>query len=169
MAMTPDLSPLYPLGWPWQKELQYTGAALGLSAIYAFFRFVFPFQAAVNQLYELRGRERVLIPGETVPPFPQVFAGALAGVWLVSLCLLLMPVFHHRWHWWGSRSIYLMRRLPRRWEFCRRCVAGPALGLAGTVLCALLMVTLCFLWYWFLTPAGHLPPDVWAGIGGILC
>lgn len=169
MRMKPDLSRFYPLGWPWRQEIQYTGLGLGGSTLYAFFRFAFPMQEAINQLYQIHDRERVLIPGSTVPPFLQVFGGTLAGFWLVALCLVLLPVFHHRWHYWGSRSIYLMRRLPRRRELARRCLTGPALGLVCTALCALGMLLLCVLWYWMLTPAGHLPPDPWAGMGGLPC
>ena len=167
--MKPDLSRLYPLGWPWQKELRYTGVALGFAALYAFFRFVFPMQQAINQLYQLQGQKRVLIPGAVVPPFPALYQGAAAGFVLVVLCLILLPIFQYRWHYQGSRSIYLMRRLPRRWDLARRCLAGPALELVCTALCALAMLLLCFLWYWLFTPAGHLPEDVWAGIGGLLC
>lgn len=169
MPMKPDLSRFYPLGWPWQREAQYTGVALGFAALYAFFRFAFPMQEAINQLYHFNGRERVLVPGAVVPPFPALYQGAAAGFVLVAFCLILLPVFHHRWHYWGSRSIYLMRRLPRRRELARRCLTGPALGLVCTALCALVMFLLCFLWYWLSTPAGHLPEDVWAGMGGLLC
>lgn len=169
MAMRIDLSPLYPLGWPWKKEVQYSMLGLGLATLYGLFVFLFSFHSVVSELYVILYGKEVLIPGSTVPPFPPVFRGALLGYCIVAFCMIFLPIAHHRWHSVGSRSIYLMRRLPRRQEFCRRCVAGPALGLALTLLTALLLLFLCFLWYWFRTPAGHLPLDVWAGIGGILC
>ena len=160
--MKPDLSRLYPLGWPWQRELRYTGLALGFAALYAFFRFVFPMQQAINQLYQLQGQKRVLIPGAVVPPFPALYQGAAAGFVLVALCLILLPIFHYRWHYQGSRSIYLMRRLPNRWELHRRCLALPLAALAICPVLALALRLACFGIYLALTPDGCLPAGGWA-------
>ena len=99
----------------------------------------------------------------------KLFGNALFGFWVVAFCLLLLPIFHYLWHGQGSKSIYLMRRLPRRSELWRRCLAGPAVLLGLTLLAGALTLLLCFACYRSLTPAGHLPEDLWAGIGGISC
>ena len=56
-----------------------------------------------------------------------------------------------------TMSIYLMRRLPDRWELHRRCWGKPLI-LSG--LCLLIqagLIALYFLIYLVFTPRGHLP------------
>ena len=162
-----SLSRLFPMGWPWQNEIMLTAAALGLSALTAMGLFLSRLTPALNALYEHTFQdELVLVPGRLVPPYPQIFGNALLGFGLVALCLILLPIGHFLWHRWGARSDYLMRRLPRRQELAKRCITGSALLLVITVLTGLVMFGLLFLWYQAATPAGHLPPDVWARTGG---
>lgn len=162
-----SLSRLFPMGWPWQNEIMLTAAALGLSALTAMGLFLSRLTPALNALYERTFQdELVLVPGRLVPPYPQIFGNALLGFGLVALCLILLPIGHFLWHRWGARSDYLMRRLPRRQELAKRCITGSALLLVITVLMGLVMFGLLFLWYQAATPAGHLPPDVWARTGG---
>lgn len=162
-----SLSRLFPMGWPWQNEIILTAAALGLSTLTAMGLFMSRFTPALDDLYQRAyGQEPVLIPGKLVPPYPQVLGNALLGFGLVALCLILLPIGHFLWHRWGARSDYLMRRLPRRQELAKRCVTGSALLLVITALTGLVMFGLLFLWYQAATPAGHLPPDMWARTGG---
>ena len=162
-----SLSRLFPMGWPWQNEIILTAAALGLSTLTAMGLFLSRFTPALDDLYQRAyGQEPVLIPGRLVPPYPQVLGNALLGFGLVALCLILLPIGHFLWHRWGARSDYLMRRLPRRQELAKRCVTGSALLLVITALTGLVMFGLLFLWYQAATPAGHLPPDMWARTGG---
>lgn len=162
-----SLSRLFPMGWPWQNEIILTAAALGLSALTAMGLFLSRFTSALDDLYQRAyGQEPVLIPGRLVPPYPQVLGNALLGFGLVALCLILLPIGHFLWHRWGARSDYLMRRLPRRQELAKRCITGSALLLVITALTGLVMFGLLFLWYQAATPAGHLPPDMWARTGG---
>ena len=166
----PDLSRLFPLGWPWQATCQAWTGSLVVSALGAVCFFLYRFQGAKEALY-IPGPDMlpVLDPEARIAPFPQIFGNALFGFWVVALCLLLLPIFHYLWHGQGSKSIYLMRRLPRRSELWRRCLAGPAVLLGLTLLAGALTLLLCFACYRSLTPAGHLPEDLWAGIGGISC
>lgn len=160
------LSRLFPLGWPWQKEITAAACALALSALTALTLFAYRFGEALDSLYYGTGPERQLVQGTMVPSYPQVLGNAFLAFGLMALCLVLLPIGHFLWHRWGARSDYLMRRLPRRQELAKRCLAGPALLLAITVLTGLALFGLFFIWYQAATPAGHLPLDVWAVTGG---
>lgn len=162
------LARLFPPGWPWQVTAECTLGALLVCWCSAVLLFLYRFDLAKMPLYA-PGSDHVLVGSARIVPFAQIFGHALLGFWIVALCMVLLPLFHYLWHWQGSKSIYLMRRLPRRGELVRRCLAGPAALLALTLLAAALSVLLCMLLYQALTPAGHLPEDPWAGIGGILC
>ncbi|MBM6725069.1 hypothetical protein [Pseudoflavonifractor phocaeensis] len=160
------LSRLFPLGWPWQKEITAAACALALSALTALTLFAYRFGEALDSLYYGTGPERQLVQGAMVPSYPQVLGNAFLAFGLMALCLVLLPIAHFLFHRQGARSDYLMRRLPQRWELARRCLGGSALLLAGTVLTAAVLFGLFFICYLAFTPAGCLPPDVWATTGG---
>ena len=163
-----SLSRLFPVGWPWADTLTYAGLGLGVSVLAAFALFANRYGRALDALYQWNDSitERVLIPGALVPPFPEVLGPTLLAFGPAALCWVLLPVLLWLYHRRESRSDYLMRRLPQRWELARRCLAGPALLLACTLLAAGILFGLLFLWYQTATPAGHFPPDVWAMTGG---
>ena len=162
------LARLFPMGWPWSNEVMGAACAAALSALTAFALFVYRFGSAVDDLYTYApvSWERELIPGAMVPPYPQVLSGAFLFFAATALALALLPIAHFLFHRQGARSDYLMRRLPQRWELARRCLGGSALLLAGTVLTAAVLFGLFFICYLAFTPAGCLPPDVWATTGG---
>lgn len=162
------LARLFPAGWPWKTTVEVTLCALMVSWCSAVLCFLIHFDEAKIPLY-ISLSQRTLDRSTPIAPFAMIFGRGLLGFWIVALCLVLLPLFHYLWHWQGSKSIYLMRRLPRRGELWRRCLAGPAVLLALTLLAAVLAVLLCILLYQTLTPAGHLPENPWEGIGGILC
>ena len=134
------------------------GAAMGLTLSVPF-RYI----ALRGELYDWTGTgERVLIPERVMAPFYEVLGGALWGFGILALCLAALAVRQYLFHWQGgSRSIYLMRRLPDRWELHRRCLTLPALGAAGGVLAAGALVLLYYGLYRLATPAECLQPGQW--------
>ena len=159
--MRTKLARLFPAGWPWKFTVECTLCALLISCCCAVILFQTRFDLAKLPL-RTHHSDHIL-------PFSEIFGRGLFGFWIVSVCLILLPLFHCLWHWQGSKSIYLMRRLPQRAELLRRCLAGPAMLLALTLLAAALTALFCMLLYQTHTPAGCLPEEPWAGLGGILC
>ena len=120
---------------------------------------------ARSRLFTLTNGVQVLREGAEMPVLP-----LLLGTGFLPLCLLagtaVSTVFaHYVGHYReGSRPVYLMRRLPDRWEYHRRCLAIP-----GTALLAALAIMALSLWafwgiYMTATPAQCLPPDPWYGL-----
>lgn len=85
-----------------------------------------------------------------------------SGVTLMAAAAVILAVTYYAGHWQGSRSVYLMRRLPDRLEFHRRCLVLPLLTLLACVLLTFLLTLAFFGIYLFLTPEGYLPPNQWA-------
>ena len=146
-----DWSRLVPMGMNgekvWAGLMAGLGAAWGLS-----WPFFVRFWNAVDALYVNRRGTKVLRQGVVMEPFHEVLGGALTGFGLFALCMPVLVVWNYFYHYQGSRSIYLMRRLPDRWELPRRCLAQP---LAALALCAAAAaVTLLFYcaFYRFITP-----------------
>ena len=91
--------------------------------------------ASPEELAEILG----LIPGAVMAPFSQVTAGYIPAWGVLTLACLALGVVRYTYYYQGSRSIYLMRRLPDRWELWRRTLEWP---LVLAVLLALLAAIL---------------------------
>lgn len=62
-------------------------------------------------------------------PYRPLLGTALDGFFLVALLLVFLALGHYLYHRRGARTDYLMRRLPRPWEYHLRCLALPVLGI----------------------------------------
>lgn len=80
---------------------------------------------------------------------------------LLILGAICLAVYNYSGFQNGSKSSYLMRRLPDKWEYLRRCLALPlATMLLGLVLIPLL-TGLFYAIYIHFTPEQTLKPDQW--------
>lgn len=123
----------------------------------SFFVFLFRYSAARSALYETVLGCRLLRAGAQIVPLSDILRGSfLAAPAYFLLCLadigLNLASFYR-----GSKSIYLMRRLPDRWELPRRCAALPLLALAAGLVLTALLICLCNLLYFRATPQQCLP------------
>lgn len=101
---------------------------------------------------------RQLTPGRTVAPFWELMKGGpLRGAEIYTFLMLHLVHLNYQWHTKGSMSVYLMRRLPDRWERHRRCWAVPVMSTIAELLIFAVGIFLCWLLWRFATPAGHLP------------
>ncbi len=78
--------------------------------------------------YEIKGYEhRIELYGAYGASFPinlfdDMLWPSLWGFWFALIIPPVQAVQNYQSHYRGSRSIYLMRRLPDRWELHRRCL-----------------------------------------------
>ena len=149
---------LTPPGVSFGKECAGVCAGAVLAALYSL-RFFLSYFSARAALYETDSltREAMLREDAVLPAFSRILGTSLRGFSVLAFLLLFVAAYHYAYHFRGSRSILLMRRLPRRFELHRRCLAVPALGLLLCLAAALLLLGLYFLVYRFATPAGCLP------------
>ena len=98
----------------------------------------------------------LLLPEARMPPFSEILDGALLGCAAAALLLPLLAAWHLLYHYLGSRSIDLMRRLPRKRELPLRCLALPLLGELGLGVLTLLLLGLYYALYRLCTPAAAL-------------
>ena len=134
---------------------------LTLGALWSAIVFLYRLDGAMDRLYEWVNRQRVLAETRTITPFPQLLEYAMTGLLLGMALTVPLALYHYACHYLGSRSIYLMRRLPDGWELWRRCLTVPAL-LAVLCLGAIELLTiLYFLVFLLLTPPPCLPAEPW--------
>lgn len=99
-----------------------------------------------------------------VPDFVDVLGSSLIFFPLFALGSLFFIVYHYSYHFRGSKSIYLMRRLPDRWELHRRCLTLPIAMAVFFLLLGFIMLLLFFWAYFAAVPAQYIQPDQWAKI-----
>ena len=131
--------------------------------------FLFRFSWAKNALYEYRQGMRIrLLPDAMVPDFTELLGRSLYGFYVLALMMIGVILLHYASHWQGSKSIYLMRRLPSRWELHRRCILLPVLAMGISLAAAGLTLAVYFAAYMLTTPDGCLPPDQWQKLWSVL-
>lgn len=152
-----------PLGIDAKKVRNGLLLALGLGVLVSFGFFGRLFNA-LDELYEWVGRTKVLRPGAVMPGYPALLQGSFWGLGAAAACMAALAAGFYAYHYQGSRSIYTMRRLPRRWELWRRCLTLPMVTALCCLLLAAVLTLVYFEIYLMVTPEGCLPPDLWEGL-----
>ena len=93
-----------------------------------------------------------------VPVFGTMLHTSEWGFLLLALCMPLLAGAHYFYHFHDGRSIYLMRRLPDRWELHRRCLFLPLAGLLAAGILSLALAAAYFFLYRWAIPEALIPP-----------
>lgn len=157
--MKKRLNKLVPPGTNLKSELGIYGIMLGVMVIISF-GFLSSYQDAWNGLYMWEHNRMKLVPGAVITDFDVLIAGKLAGLVLLLLGCALMVALHYMSFYHGSKSIYIMKRIPNPWEIHKRCILLPILCFVVGVLIALGLVYVYFYIYIHNTPVECLPKDI---------
>lgn len=153
-----DLSRYAPPGTNIKQEIKNLCTGLIGAACCAVLVYGVRLRSAYDNLFDYVGRERVLKIDVTMMPFDAVLHRGLWLFYLVALCSLASAVLHRiSYYTGGSKSIYVMRRLPQRWEVLRRDITLPLLGASISLLSSLLLKMLFWGLYYWITPTQCLP------------
>lgn len=147
-------------------------AGLSISALGSL-SFWWRYGLAISRLYETVDGRRVRIPGEMMADFAALMGGAdvtnaLVCFWALALLMPLFIIYHYLYHRQGARSDYLMRRLPNRWVYHRRCVVLPVAAGLAALAAAMLVLLLYFGMYMLFTPGDALLPGQWMKIWSVI-
>lgn len=146
----------FPPGYEYEKEKNAALLLLGIGAGLSL-RFFTDLFAAAEKLYETVLGRRVLKAGVQAVPFAQLVQGH--WVFYIPLLFLLFTAIPWRYFYYyhATKSIYLMRRLPRHSILFKSCTQGSVL-LAGTSAALLTILYLLYYgFYWLVIPAECLP------------
>lgn len=139
-----------------------------VSALIYSFGFLWRYCDARNGLYNYLGGKKTLLPDAVMPDMIELLGSALAGFFVLALCMLAMIIFRYAYHRQGSKSIYLMRRLPSKAELHRRCLVLPILAALACLLLAAAVLLGFYGIYMTATPKECLMPDQWQKIWSVL-
>ena len=139
---------------------------LAFSVFISLVFFVGRYSNARDRLYykDYETGEKFLWDGAIMTDFADVLGWSLAGLFLTAAICLSYIIIRYNYLNKESKSIYLMRRLPKRGELWRRCAAAPLLRAAICLVFAFVLLLLYFAIYMIATPDQCLAPDQWAKI-----
>ncbi len=167
MNLEQKLARLVPPGVSIMQELGWFAGG-GVAALLYSFGFFIQYVRGYDSLFSWEGTTRVLDTSKMMPDFVQVLGGSLSGFLILALCATAMVAYHYAYHYQGSKSIYLMKRLPSRWELPRRCITLPLLAVLACLGAALILILTYFAIYMVVTPRACLAPDQWQKLWSVL-
>lgn len=150
------LDDLAPAGLSARREIGWVLAAYALAGLWSL-TFLVRYFGRRENLFIVKAGRRVLQAGARMEPFLEVLDGALLGFAAAALLMAGLALWHLLYHYQGSRSIDLMRRLPRRSELPVRCLAVPVAGALGAGALAAIFLGVYWMVYRLCTPAAALP------------
>ena len=152
-----------------QQEVVQFFWGLGGGTVLAWVWFLSSYWSAWSELFTLENGRKVLAPGRMIADLPEIIGGSFLGLWAVLLWAVVTVALHYAGHYReGSRPVYLMRRLPDRWEYHRRCLAIPGIVILIALVLILVFLMLFYVIYMNCTPAACLAPDQWQKIWRVL-
>ncbi len=145
-----------PVGVNLAREVMGYIMAVTFSVFYSFL-FLGRYLEARSDLYEWANGERVLQNGAIMPRFEELADGCFNVFVIALIGMAAVIIYHYLYHYQGTKSIYLMRRLENKWELHRRCITLP---IAAMLITAVIAVVLYFVYqgiYLVFTPQQCLP------------
>lgn len=112
---------------------------------------------AAEVLYEYTDRGRMIREDAAAASFWQLVTGHWGLFVPLVLFLTVMTIYHYIYYYRGTRSIYLMRRLPRRGVVFKSCVTGPLIGLGMAIVILAPLYLLYYGIYLLVIPGECLP------------
>lgn len=103
----------------------------------------------------------MLAEGEKLAMFGTLLGSSLNGFIMLAICMPGFIVIHYLYFRQGSKSIYLMKRLPVRTELYRRIFMLPVLAVFTSLAAAFAIKMIYFAVYMVFTPSEYLLPGQW--------
>lgn len=148
----PDLSRLVPLGIDHERGIRLYITWLIVAALYSL-PVLIRYRNCYSQIFWTTGTaQKVLREGAVIAPLNEVLGTHMLGFAAVALSMAGVAVYHYIYHRQGSKSIYLMKRLPDRMELHRRCLSLPLIGMAAAIVTGLLFFGIYAAIYFLVTP-----------------
>lgn len=152
---------LSPPGYDWKGERKSFLLLVSFAVLFSLF-YLGSLSDEISALYVRHpSGSRVLREGHMCENFADTVDGWFRVFPLVSLVMLLSSALRYGSFFFGSKSIYTMRRLPDRWDLPRRTLVLPLGYAAAAMLLALLLLLLYYLIYCCSVPEGHMTPGQW--------
>lgn len=115
--------------------------------------FLVQYLQARNLLFKTVAGKKVLIEGVLMPTFEDLITGRFDIFFLVIIYCVIIAIYHYFYHYQGSKMMYLMKRLPNKWEVHIRCLILPVCASIIAVVYMFVLRTLYYAIYILCTPS----------------
>lgn len=134
-------------------------------ALFFSFGFFGRYSEARAGLFHIQNGKRILMEGAVMPQFSEILGNSLNSFFLYGGIMLFVVIWHYVYYYQGgSKSIYVMKRLPNRWEIHKRAWLLPLLAAVVVVIAAFAVLIVYFEIYMIATPEQCILPGQWQGI-----
>ncbi len=158
--MIKRIEKMLPVGIPIKKEL--TGIIIGICfAIIRSLSYFGSYYNYYNHLFEHYKDKKVLVEGRIMADFYVVIDGCFEGFYVVAFLLIALVIFHYAYHYIDSKSIYTMKRLPRKIELHIRCLTVPLISILICIILPLILLLVYYKHYMTVTPPECLVEGQW--------
>ena len=158
-----DLTRCAPPGFNVNAEVHFFIIGMASSLILSL-TFIPGYLANRKYLYITYSSEKILMERAKMPDFSDLLGFTLYGFLILAICMLGMIIFHYTYHFKDSKSIYLMKRLPKTSEIHKRCLVLPITAFFICIISAFVMLLVYFGIYMTFTPEQCITPDQWQKI-----
>ena len=151
--MMEKLRRMVPPGFPLRKETNFFITGFIGSFLYSL-TFFPRYMDTLSLMFYTENNQKVLDPQAAMPPFSVILEESFVMFYILALAMLGFALYHYLYFYQGSKSIYLMRRLPQKYTLLRQCITLP---LCAAVLC---MVTVGILYGFYYGFYLWMTPDI---------
>lgn len=159
--MSKFLSKNSPPGMELKVEIKTFAWGMVLSIFYSTFYYFSKYVEAYNELFEYMGGKLVLNVNAVMPNFRALLGHSFIGFLFLSVIMVGFIVYHYIYYRQGSMSIYLMKRLPKKYEIHKRALTLPMMVLLICAVTVFILLMTYFVFYMLATPKACLPPYQW--------
>ena len=145
-----------PLGIPLSSEIGGYLATLLFDTVWSM-GIVLRYLEARRRLYVYVDQTWVLIEGAKIAPFKAFIDNGFLAFWGIGIYAIAIMVYHYFYHYQGSKMMYLMKRLPNRWELHKRCFTLPIAAVILAIGYRYLLEGIYYAIYLIFTPNQCLP------------
>ena len=146
-----------PPGYDVRTEISYFAALFSVT-LFLIFIFYQRFQEAYELLFGYEDGIKVLLPNVLMPTFKSLDEISFSEFLFVALSGFRLIRYRYRYFNVETKSGYVMLRLPRRFEYHKRCWAVPLAWMVLSYLLFLIVKGLCFVYYKNMVPLSAWPP-----------
>ncbi len=154
-----------PAGIDYHQELKWVVSGLIISTLFSL-KYLIALGNEYDRLFQYVHFKRILIEGAKMPDYIDILGSSLIGFFIISLASVGLLGYHYLYHYQDSKSIYLMRRLPNRFELLKRCISLPVAIILTSLVISFLLLLIYYVIYLIATPDICLTPNQWQKIWG---